>query len=170
MCTPGARSQVADYRNANPGRVLRRRNSTVSMKCSFTACPRRGKPRGLGRRGFLGASGILICLHALLSRTADCQHHHVDPGGGLSAAGTPLNKPGRPFWMPLSTHSSPGATGPQRWRSLPGYSRTAIYRQFPNRRQLLEALVQRTTQRGTCHRFCSGYPRAPVPCSCWSKP
>ena len=28
-----------------------------------------------------------------------------------------------------------------------GYSRTAIYRQFANRRQLLEALVQRTTQR-----------------------
>ncbi len=28
-----------------------------------------------------------------------------------------------------------------------GYSRTAIYRQFPSRQRLLEALVQRTTQR-----------------------
>ncbi len=49
-----------------------------------------------------------------------------------------------------------------------GYSRGSIYRHFPTRDSLVEALIQRITQRHMAESSI-GCPRMPVPLTSWSR-
>ena len=104
----------------------------------------------LAARVSSGPSGILVCLNGLSLQDHGLPTPKSRPRGRPLGGGNTADQ-AKTVLMDAAEHlfitRGYRASTMELIAHEAGYSRTAIYRQFANRRHLLEAMVQRTTQR-----------------------